>query len=397
MKGFSMNGRTITLLVILLPLLLAFGYVAARSGPLAAVPVTVTAVESEAISPALFGIGVVEARYSYHIGPAMTGHVLRLDAHVGERVSAGQVLGDMDPVDMDSRIGAQEAAIKRAGASLLALEASVAESAARELYARSQAQRYAELVRAHTVSHEVAEAKQQEYQIATASLAVAKANLTAAREELGMLRADHDGLLQQRSNLRLVSPVEGLVVGRYVEPGSSVVAGQAVLEIIDPATLWVNVRFDQLHSRGLAPGLPATILLRSGAAQPLTGHVARVEPLADAVTEEILAKVVFDRLPERLPPVGELVEVTVSLPPLPAAPVVPNASIKRLDGKTGVWLIEDEIPRYVAVETGVSDLEGRVQITGGLRPGDRVVVYSRQELGSHSRVSIVERLVEAAK
>ena len=107
--------------------------------------------------------------------------------------------------------------------------------------------------------------------------------------------------------------------------------GQTVLEIIDPASIWVSVRFDQMQSRGLGMELPASILLRSQSGQGLTGHVARVEPLADAITEEIMAKVVFDQLPDTLPPVGELAEITVALPELTTAPVVPNASIKHLN------------------------------------------------------------------
>ena len=46
----------------------------------------------------------------------------------------------------------------------------------------------------------------------------------------------------------------------------------------------------------------------------------RVEPRADAITEELLAKVVFATLPDPLPRLGELAEVTVALAPLPAAP-----------------------------------------------------------------------------
>ena len=393
----SMNTRTITLVLILLPLLLAFGYVASRSGPLSPVPVTVTRVEKQSISPALFGIGIVEARYSYRIGPTMTGHVLRLDVHVGDRVAEGQVLGEMDPVDMNSKITGKDAAIKRAKASVTAAEAQVSDTAARARYAESQSQRYAQLVGAHTVSEEAAEAKHQEVLVARASLEAARASLQAAREELAMLQADYEGLLQQKDNLRLLSPVDGLVVGRYVEPGSTVVAGQAVLEVIDPRSIWVNVRFDQLRSRGLAMGLPASILLRSHAGEPVAGKVARVEPLADAVTEEILAKVAFEQIPDVLPPVGELAEVTVALPELDAAPVVPNASIKRLNGKTGVWLIENDALRYTTVEIGAADLDGRVQILQGLKAGDRVVLYSKQELTPRSRISIVERLVDAAK
>jgi multidrug efflux pump subunit AcrA (membrane-fusion protein) len=393
MKSLPVTSRTLIVAAVLLPLLLGFAYVVARSGPLAPVPVTVTTVETRPLSPALFGIGTVEARFSYRIGPTVTGTVLRLSKHVGDSVKAGQVLGAMDPVDMANKLAAKEAAIQRANAAVIAAEARLNDSSARNEYADTQSTRYQELLKVRTVSAESADAKAQESQIAKAGKDAAEANLNVARQDLAMLRADYNGLLQQRGNLRLVAPVDGLVVGRYVEPGSTVVAGQAVIEVIDPASLWVNVRFDQLQSRGLAVGLPAKILLRSRAGEPLTGHVARIEPLADAITEELLAKVVFEQRPEPLPPVGELAEVTVALPAVQTAQVVPNASIKYLNGKTGVWLLENDSPRYVEVETGATDLDGRVQILNGLQAGDRVVVYSKQALTGRSRVSIVEQLV----
>lgn len=396
MKRSSVSRRTITLLLVLLPLLLAFGYVATNSGPLAPVPVTVVEVEKQEIAPALFGIGTVEARYRYRIGPLMTGRLLRLDGDVGDRVTAGQVLGEMDPVDMDDRIAATGAAVKEAAASVVAAEARVRDSAARTEYARAQAKRYERLAAERNVSKEAAEAKEQEYQVAKAGLAAARAGLNAARQSLERLRAEQEGLLRQRSNLRLIAPVDGVVAGRHVEPGSTAVAGQTVLEIIDPQSIWVSVRFNQLQSDGLARDLPATIVLRSRSDRVFSGKVARVELLADSVTEETLAKVVFDRLPEPFPPLGELAEVTVSLPGREAAPVVPNAAIKRVDGQRGVWLVEDDSLRFRPVEIGASDLDGRVQIIRGLEPGDRVVLYSRQELTANSRIEIVDRLVDGA-
>lgn len=392
-----MNKTTLAVVALLLPLLMGLGYVAMNSGPLAAVEVTMDRVQNRAISPALFGIGIIEARYSYRIGPIMTGHVLRLNTQVGDQVSAGQVLGEMDPVDMDNKIVAEKAAIKRANAAVIAARAQVSDAEARARYAQSQALRYQQLAKAESISKETAEAKLQENQIAQASLEAAQANLNAALEELEMLRADLSGLIQQRSNLLLVVPVDGLVVGRYIEPGSTVVAGQTVLEIIDPTSIWVNVRFDQLQSRGLAKDLSARIVLRSQAGKQLAGRVERVEPLADAVTQEILAKVVFDELPDPLPPLGELAEVTVSLPALASSPAIPNASIKHINGQTGVWVIENNKQFFAPIEIGASDLDGWVQVLDGIQPGDAIVVYSKQDLTSRSRIKVVKNLLEEAR
>jgi multidrug resistance efflux pump len=41
---------------------------------------------------------------------------------------------------------------------------------------------------------------------------------------------------------------------RDADPGTTIVAGQAVVEVIDPKSLWINVRFDQISASGLAGG-----------------------------------------------------------------------------------------------------------------------------------------------
>ena len=125
----------------------------------------------------------------------------------------------------------------------------------------------------------------------------------------------------------------------------------------------------------------------------MPGQVLRVEPKADAVTEETLAKVTFDSLPERLPPIGEMAEITVTLPPLPAATVVPNASVKRINGHLGVWLIEGDKLRFAPVRLGATYLDGRVQILEGLKANERVVVYSQRSsrLGAGSKSLTVFR------
>jgi HlyD family secretion protein len=359
-------------------LLVSFIYVAVRSGPLAPVEVTVNTVESQSLAPALFGIGTVEARYTYKIGPTFAGRVKRLDVHVGDTVRAGQILGEMDAVDMDSRIMAQQAAIESSGAVLRQVKA-------KQVFAQAQAARYEQLLLVHGTSEESAATKQQD-------VAVANAASVAAREDVARQRAELEALRAQRSNLRLVAPVAGLVVARDADPGTTVVAGQAVIEIIDTAHLWVNTRFDQIGAAGLAAGLPARITLRSRQNQSVAGKVMRIEPRADAVTEEVLAKIVFDPPPAHLPPLGELAEVTVQLGKLPAAPIIPNAGIRTVDGQRGVWKLVDGSLAFTPVNIGRSDLNGRVQVLKGLTVGDRIVVYSEKPLDAESRVRVVERL-----
>lgn len=378
MKKLSLQRRTLALIAVIIPLVLLFVYVALRSGPLAPVAVTVVTVEAHSIRPELFGIGTVQARYTYKIGPTVSGRVKHLNVQVGDHVTAGQLLGEMDPVDFDDRIRSSEASYKRA-------EATVREAQARETYARTQAKRYKELFLAHSTSEELLSAKRQD-------LLVAEASLTSTREDLIRALADLDALRAQRRNLHLIAPADGLVVARNADPGTTVVSGQSVVEVIDPKTLWINTRFDQISAEGLAAGLSAKIVLRSRGGQTLTGHVLRVEPLADSVTEETLAKVVFDNEPQSLPPVGELAEITVELPPIEAAPTIPNAAVHRINGKLGVWKLHGGDKHFTPVTLGATDLDGHVQIKSGLETGDRIVAYSEKALTSHSRIHVVDRI-----
>lgn len=388
----SNNTRTIVLVAVLVPMLGLFGFTALRSGPLAPVPVTVATVEQRAITPALFGIGTVEARYTHKIGPTFAGRLKRVEVQPGDVVKAGQLLGEIDPVDLDDRIGAQEAALKRAQANVLAVDAQIQEVGVRKSFAETQARRYELLLASRAVSMEAVEAKRQESQVAQASLSAAHANLDASRQELVRLRAERDGLIRQRANLRLLSPVDGIVTKRDADPGSTVVAGQSVVEVVEPGNIWINARFDQQRAMGLRSALPAQIVLRSLGGEPLAGRISRVEPHADAVTEEALAKVEFQPLPQTLPPIGELAEVTVALATQKEMPVVPNASVQRVDGHLGVWLVDDGSLRFVAVRTGATDLEGRVQVLEGLKGGERIVVYSQKPLHADSRIQVIDRL-----
>ena len=382
MKKFPLQGRTLALLAVVVPLLALFVYVVLRSGPLAPVAVTLATVESQALTPALFGVGTVGTRTSTKIGPTVAGRLLRLDVDVGDRVRAGQVLGEMDPLDWGERLHAQDAALQR-------VQASLREAQARQAHAQVQATRYSELLTLQATTQELAATKQQELQVANAAVA-------AAQAEAARVRAERAGVTAQQRHLRMIAPSDGLVTQRLADPGSTVVAGQTVVEVVDPASLWINVRLDQISAHGLAANLPARVLLRSRAGHTLAGRVLRVEPLADSVTEETLAKVVFNQLPAPLPPLGELAEVTIDLPTLAAQPVLPNAAVQRVGGQTGVWHWAQGALQFTPVTLGVADLDGHVQVLSGLSVGDQVVLYSEKPLTARSRIHVVERLTKAA-
>ena len=197
MSKISMRSGKLGLLLVILPLLGLFGYVVIRTGPLAAVPVTVTQAEVQPVTPSVFGIGTVSARYTYKVGPVITGRLLDIAVNVGDTVKAGQIVGQMDPIDLDERIHSQERVLKRV--SLQHTQAQV-----KFEHAGVQLKRYRKLFASRSSSEESLNIMGQEYRIA-------QAGLEAAAEDIIKAKADLAALMSQRKSLQLIAPVEGIV------------------------------------------------------------------------------------------------------------------------------------------------------------------------------------------
>jgi len=385
----SAPGRRWPLILLAAALLLAFAFAMFRTGPLAPIRVTVHTVADGAVTPSLFGIGTVEAQRSYAIGPTAAGRLLSVAADVGDSVKAGQVLGQLDPVDLDARVAALDASLARAGNAVVAARAQQRDAAARAKVTAIEVKRYDTLGDQNFVSPSAVEARVQANTSARAAVDAAVAAVAAAQDDLARLQAERDALLAQERNLTLVAPVDGVITARQAEPGNTVVAGQAVLQMIDPTSLWVRTRIDQNRAAGLTEGLDASIELRSHAGKPHMGKVVRVELVSDPVTEERIARVRCDQAFKE-GSVGEMAEVTIRLPPSDVGPVVPNAALRHIGGQQGVWRISEGKPRFVVVKTGAESLDGNIRVLDGLSAGDQVVVHAERPLKDGARIKPVE-------
>lgn len=387
--------RRLALGALALALISAIAYVSLRTGPLAPIKITVTQAHEGTLSPAIFGIGTVEARRSWMVGPTVAGRVLNVKVDVGDVVKAGQLLAEMDPIDLEQRLSALDASLARAGSAQTAAHAQLKDATARRALAAANTQRNQDLARQNFISPGALDARLQEQASADAAVQAAQANLAGSGQDMSRLKAERAGLAQQRSNVRLLAPADSVVTTRDAEAGSTVVAGQPVLRLIDPSSLWVKLRVDQGRSAGLAPGLQGGIVLRSQPQTTLPGQVARIELLADSVTEERIAQVAFTEPPPGIS-VGEMAEVTLQLPATAPALLLPNASVQRQNGQTGVWRLNGDRPEFAPVELGARSLDGRVQVLKGLRQCERVVVYSEKALKAGARVKVVEALTQPA-
>jgi HlyD family secretion protein len=309
----------------------------------------------------------------------------------GEVVKAGQLLAEMEPVDLDARLSAGAAAAAGATKRVTSAEAALAEATSRAQLAKSSADRFADLRKKNFVSQEAADAKSHEAAAAQAARQAAAAALAAAKDDVRRAQSEVAGAGQNRANLRLASPVDGIVTARLAEPGSTVVAGQAVVQVIDPGSLWLRMRIDQGRSQGLANGLPAEISLRSRPGEKLMGRVERVDWVGDAVTEERIANVVFDDRPAGLA-IGELAEVTLRLPAIENALAIPAAALQRQGGRSGVWQPVEGRARFAPVTAGLMSADGWVEVRVGLTAGAAVIVHSGKLLADNARIKPVELL-----
>lgn len=381
--------KRLLMAIVALAVLLGAAWLAFTQGPLAPPKVELAEVRQGDLHPGVFGIGNVEARYLHALGGTLAGRVKNVNVDQGDRVKAGQVLAELEPVDIDDRIQSAAHSVQRSGMALQEAEAKLQEAISHEQIARANALRYRDLEKKQFVSKEMADTKASEAEVAKAATDAARAAVDAARREIARLGSDRQGLVKQRINLKLISPVDGVVVAREAEPGNTVVAGQAVLRVADPAQLWVRTRIDQNQSGAIAVGQAASIVLRSRQDVPLPGKVARIEVQGDAVSEEILVDVTFDSMPPRLI-LGELAEVTITLPTARDVLFVPAAAIRKAGQHHGVWLADDNKVRFQPVKTGISTLDGHIQVTHGLNAGDRVVLYSPVELQEGARIKVTK-------
>jgi HlyD family secretion protein len=190
-----------------------------------------------------------------------------------------------------------------------------------------------------------------------------------------------------------LSPADGVVTSRDVEPGTTVVAGQMPWwKWWIRHSLWINTRFDQVSAG--RPGVrsclrgsrcaraAAQVLGRPGAAHWNCGPTRSPRNCS--------RRSVFTVVPKPLPPIGERAEVTVDLPALPArtgrpqrrraAPGPRRSVCGRPTAKA--WT-------FVPVKLGrVPTSRGTCRCSRGLKAGDAIVLLQREGADARVRASM---------
>ncbi|MCG8458008.1 MAG: HlyD family efflux transporter periplasmic adaptor subunit, partial [Holophagales bacterium] len=248
------------------------------------IPVDLAAVERGALQVTLDEEGETRVRDRYVVSAPFAGRVLRIELEPGDPVRAGDtVLATFEPADpnlLDARSEAQAVARVRSAEANLGRARAEAQRAEADLkFARTDLERIERLRQEQVVAVERLDQAELAAERAEEARRAARFEIETAEHELEVAEA---GLLQvtgQGSDeaVALTSPIDGVVLRRLRESESVVPAGEALLEVADPARL--EIVSDYLSKDAVAIRAGSPVLIEQwGGERPLLGRVRRVEP-----------------------------------------------------------------------------------------------------------------------
>lgn len=385
-----MSKLRLKMMLLAVLLISGFAWVIMTQGPLAPVKVTIEKIQTGSLSSEVFGVGLVEARHSYTISPVMTGRISKLLVDQGDPVKAGQVVAELDPIDLVEKLTSSRLVSERAANSIKIAEAQLVQAQSQGKTISASYKRYSELQAQGFVSRELLDARLNERTAALAALDAATASLAASKRDQSRAQSDAAGINKLREQTRLISPVNGIVTAKLVEQGAIIVPGQAVIQVITPNDLWIKTRIDQKQAGMIRAGQKTTIVLRSDPQKSLAGVVERVDLISDAVTEERIVNVSATGINASI---GEQAEVSIKLPVLEKTRSIATAAVKRINQQDGVWVLQNNHARFRPATLGISTLDGRTQIRDGIADGDEVIVYSQQAMKEDLKLKVVAEIV----
>jgi RND family efflux transporter MFP subunit len=309
-----------------------------------------------------------------------TGRVTVVHVRVGDLVTRGQVLAEIDPIDAREQIA-------RARAQAQAAAAEERRAAIELGVARRQLERF-ERLRDQVSASEI---DAQRALTETLSAAVATAAARGAEARAGVR------LLEKRvveSEIR--APFAGRVAARHVDPGVIVDAGAPLVRVAAIAPLRVRFEVPEQDVADLAVGAHLTVVTQAGA-QGQGGVAARVTGVAGEISRDrrvATLEALIEAPPESWLP-GMFAQVIVDRRVIRDATVVPaSAVLSRLrpDGTiaTGVLLADRDVARWLPVKVAARE-DDRMAIEaapGSLAPGARVLVAGHVDLTDGSRIQV---------
>jgi HlyD family secretion protein len=339
--------------------------------------------------------GETRAHERYTVAAPVSGRLMRIEMHDGDRVAAGQAVAVMRPTPLDDREREAAAArVSSAEALLRAAGEQVAHDRAGREQTRRELNRSEQMVRQGLATVQALDMARTAEQLAVNTLAAAeyRARATTAqlREARAALLAAEPG---QSGGGRIISvrvPQSGPVL-RVLEKSERVVAaGTPLLLIGDPRKLEVVV--DVLSSDAVKVRSGADVVLDEwGGTPPLKGKVRVVEPYAFTKVsalgiEEQRVNIIVDFID---PPaaLGDGYRVLARIVTWSKEEVlkIPISALFRQGENWCVFVVEQGKARRRTVTVGHRN-QTEAEILGGLTKGETVVLHPSNQLDDGMRV-----------
>ena len=332
-------------------------------------PVAVIAVKQMEVQGKVHGPGTVQSKVPVAVSPKITGILEKLYADQGDRVQKGQLLAELDAVELRAREAAAQAGKNRAQRDLSRAQAELGKAQANLGLARSNYQRDLEVFKPGYISQAAFDTTKAQLKVAESEVHAFQASVTALQAAIKQAESETHAAAALHNYTRILAPMDGLITVRKAEVGTTLVPGSPIFQMVDLDQIWVAAWIDQALVAQLREGQPAKITLRSG--RVFQGKVARINQEGDTVTRELEVDVKFDQLPKPLV-MGEEGEVEIDTG-RQTGPAVPLAAVLTKNGAKGVLVADKGVLHFRKVSLGLQD-GFRTAVLEGLKEGELVVV-----------------------
>jgi len=308
--------------------------------------------------------GEIQPRYESQLGFRVGGKLIARKVEVGTLVKRGQVLMQLDPLDL-------QLAQSQAKAAVSATESTLA-------LAKADLDRYRELRQKNFVSQALLDAKEAAYKSAIASHEQANAGLKVQAN--------------QSSYSTLYADADGVITAVQAEVGQVVAAGTPVVKLARTGEKEVRVSIpeDQIEVLRQVTDLAVKTWANSNVA--ISGRLRELSPIADPATRTYTAKISLPRAGPEIR-LGMTATVQFAAPALPGIHLPMTALVNSKEG-TAVWVVENGVVKLVPVQVA-SATGTEVLVAQGLSAGQSVVTAGVNQLRPGQKVSLLGQELSA--
>lgn len=335
---------------------------------------------------ALTASGYIVADRKSAVASKITSSLVWLGVEEGQHVTKGEILARLESDDLAAAHAAARAEVAAAKAALGELEAEAIDASRNE-------RRLRKLVGSLAVA-------QSEYDVAETRLSRARAAIRLAQKRILAAQANANRTRVELSYATLRAPFDAVVltknadVGDIITPvGAAANARAAAVTIADLDSLQAEVDVSESQISKVANGQPCEIELDALPGERFPGSVHMIVPTADRTKATILVKVRFSSLdPRVLPDMSTRVSfLSRSLESGEEAPrlTVPAEAIITRGGRDFVLKHLNGVVAQIPIIPG-GPLGGLVEVTGDLKPGERVILSPDPTLAGGMPVRVLE-------